>query len=109
MEATKTPKASGSLAWSADSAPTYAEGISSLYSWSSNYQGMTPFRKFLDLIGHSLEEYGSPLADWSNPADSLGFVEIGYLAEALTEYANRPHDCEEFILELLSVESEFGL
>lgn len=108
MEATKTPKEFGALAW-ADSAPEYVSEIVGLYSWSSNYEGFTPFRKFLDLIGFSGEQYGSPLADWSNPADSLGFMEIGYLAEALQQYANRPHDCERFILELLEVEGEFGL
>ena len=109
MTTTKTPKESGSLAWASEEAPNYAEAVASLYGWASNYEGMTPFRKFLDLIGWSLEEYGSPLADWSNPADALGYMEIGYLAEALTEYANRPLDVEGFIRELLDVESEFGL
>ena len=108
-ERIKAPKPSGALAWSADHAPTYCEGVSSLYSWSSNYQDMAPFRKFLDLIGYTLEEFGECLADWSNPADSLGFKEIGHLAEALTDYANRPHDVTSFIQELLLVESDYGL
>lgn len=106
---TITNKSEGSLAWSADHAPTYCEGVSTLYSWSSNYQGFTPFRKFLDLIGYTMEEFGACLADWADPTECLGFVEIGYLAEALTEFANRPHDVLGFIQELLLVESEFGL
>jgi len=109
MNETETLKASGSLAWASECAPNYAEEVASLYSWSSNYEGFTPFRKFLDLIGYSLDHYGSPLADWSNPADSFGFMEIGYLAEALSQYANRPDSVGNFITELLEVESEFGL
>jgi hypothetical protein len=106
---TETPKSVGALAWASDSAPTYCEGIESLYSWASNYQGMTPFRKFLDLVSYSSETYGSPLADWKEPSDCLGYMELGKLGEALTEWANRPLDCEAWVSELLSVESEHGL
>lgn len=109
MTITKTPKESGSLAWASDSAPTYAEGVERLYSWSSNHEGFKPFRKFLDLIGWSADEYGSNLDSWADPADSFGYMELGLLADALTEYANRPDDVRGFISELLEVESEFGL
>ena len=64
---------------------------------------------FLDLVGHSAENLGSPLADWKDPSESMGYVELGKLGEALAEWSNRPQDCEAFVLELLSVESEFGL
>jgi hypothetical protein len=63
----------------------------------------------LDLIGYSEENYGAPLSNWSNPADSLGFMELAYLADALNEYASNPLDVERFISELLEIESEFGL
>ena len=106
---TETLKSVGSLAWACESAPDYCEAIASLYSWSSNYETMTPFRKLLDLVGYTAEHYGESLADWSNPNEALGYLEIGYLAEALEEWANRPLDCEAFISELLLVESEFGL
>lgn len=105
----KALKTGGALAWASDSAPVYCSGVESLYSWSSNYQGMTPFRKFLDLVSYSSETYGSPLADWADPSDCLGYMELGKLGEALIEWANRPHDCEAWVSELLSVESEFGL
>lgn len=105
----KSPKPAGSLAWLADHTPKGCEGVTSLYSWSSNYSDMAPFRKFLDLIGYSMEEFGSNLADWANPADSLGFVEIGYLAEALTNYATRPQEIEALLKELLLVEGDYGL
>ena len=105
----KDNKKDGALAWVSENSPTYCEAIESLYSWSSNYQDFKPFRKFLDLVGHSAENLGSPLADWAEPSDSLGYVELGKLGEALVEWANRPQECEDFISELLNVESEFGL
>jgi hypothetical protein len=64
---------------------------------------------FLDLVGHSAENLGESLADWKDPSESMGYVELGKLGEALVEWANRPQDCETFVSELLSVESEFGL
>jgi len=105
----KTDKSVGALAWASNYAPTYCEGIESLYSWSSNYQDMKPFRKFLDLIGYSAEQFGIALADWAEPSDSLGYIELGKLSEALTDWANRPQDCEAFVIELLGVENDFGL
>jgi hypothetical protein len=105
----KDNKSEGALSWASENSPTYCEAIESLYSWSSNYQDFKPFRKFLDLVGHSAENLGSPLADWAEPSDSLGFVELGKLGEALVEWANRPQECEDFISKLLEVESEFGL
>jgi hypothetical protein len=104
-----TIQAEGSLSWASENSPTYCEGVEALYSWSSNYSDMAPFRKFLDLIGYSTEEFGDLLADWSNPCDSLGFVELGKLADALTDYANRPHDVTDYISQLLKIESEAGL
>lgn len=105
----KDNKTEGALSWASENAPTYCEGVESLYSWSSNHEGMQPFRKFLDLIGYTEEEFGSALGDWKEPSSALGYKEVGLLAEALTEYANRPNDVTEFVKELLSVEGEFGL
>jgi hypothetical protein len=102
----------GSLEWVEENTPTYAEGVATLYSWSSNYEDFKPFRKFLDLIGFAETYYGDDsirLADWKNPTDGLGYMEIGYLADALQEYANRPQDVERFIMEILDVEGEAGL
>jgi hypothetical protein len=53
---------------------------------------------FLDLIGWSEDELGEPYA-------SLGYVELGKLAEALTEYADRPHDVREYVDALMAAES----
>lgn len=105
----KALKTEGSLAWASDSAPVYCSGVESLYSFASNNEGFAPFRKFLDLIGYSEQEYGSPLGDWKIPSSSFGYMELGLLAEALTQYADRPLDVLEFVSELLSVESEYGI
>jgi hypothetical protein len=101
--------AKGSLEWS-DNAPTYCEGVADLYRWSANYDDFLPFRKFLDLIGYADEEWGSEaIADWKEPWRGLGYMELAQLADALTEYANRPLDVKEWIGKLLEVEGEAGL
>lgn len=104
----KAPKSHGALAWASDNAPTYCEGVEALYSWSSNHDGYEPFRKFLDLIGYTIDHYDTTFGDWKDPSKSLGYMEIGRLADALTEYANRPQDVTRFIRELIEVEIEHG-
>jgi len=105
----KALKSNGALAWASDSAPVYCSGVESLYSFASNHEGFAPFRKFLDLIGYSEQEYGSPLGDWKIPSSSFGYMELCLLAEALTEYTDSPQGVLGFISELLSVESDFGI
>jgi hypothetical protein len=107
----ETLRAEGALSWSSEATPTYAEAVGDLYNWSGNFDNFAPFRKFLDLIGYAEEMYGEEisLADWKNPSFSLGYIELGKLGEALTEYANRPQEVTRFIAELLEVEEEFGL
>lgn len=105
----KDNKTEGALSWASENSPTYAIGIGDLYSWASNHEGMQPFRKFLDLIGYTEEEFGEPLGDWKEPSLALGYKELGLLGDAVTEYANRPQDVTDFLKELLLVESEFGL
>jgi hypothetical protein len=105
----KDNKTEGALSWASENAPTYCEAVESLYSFASNHEGFAPFRKYLDLIGYTEEEVGSALGDWSKPSSALGYMELGLLGDALTEYANRPQDVEAFVKELLSVEGEFGI
>jgi hypothetical protein len=111
MTTETTTHEQGALEWS-DLAPTYCEGVATLYRWSANYDDFLPFRKFLDLIGFAETYYGDDsvtLVDWKRPADGLGYMELGYLADALTEYANRPQEVERWIMQLLEVEGESGL
>lgn len=106
-----TLREEGALSWLEEACPTYAENVGELYHWSSNYNNFSPFRKFLDLIGFTEEMYGEemPLSNWERPSFELGYVELGKLGEALSEYANRPQEVTRFIAELLEVEQEHGL
>lgn len=108
MSKTETPFG-GSLSWADSNTPEKLAGISDLYSWSANYEGFTPFKKFLDLIGHSEENYGANLANWEKPADSLGYMELGFLAKALDNYSDFPQDSADYISKLLEIEGRFGL
>jgi hypothetical protein len=85
--------------------------VAELYRWAANFDNFEPFRKYLDLIGYAETAYGEELAlaDWKAPASGLGYMELAKLADALTEYANRPQEVERWIMELLEVEGEAGL
>lgn len=86
-------------------APQGCEGVQDLYSWSLNYPaGTGPIVLLLDLIGYSEAEYGEPMYDLN--ASSLGYVEIGKLAKALTEYAEHPQTVYGYVEDLMRAESE---
>lgn len=85
--------------------PTYAEATARLYSWSLNHEFFSPFRKFLDLIGYSEDYIGEPIADWTKPSEFLGYMELGYLAQGLEEYSNRPQEVENYIQKLIAAET----
>jgi len=79
--------------------------IVGLYEWSLNYEaGKTPFTLFLDLIGWSHNEIGSPLFDLSNVHRTLGYMECDYLGDALKEYANAGESAYIFVENLISAE-----
>lgn len=86
-----------------EEAPDYAEATADLYHWSTNFEaGQGPFTLFLDLIGFTADNMGESL--YSLEDASLGYLEIGKLAAALTEYANRPQDVRAFADELVEAE-----
>lgn len=117
-------------------APDYVHGVAALASWDSNYDYPGPFALFLDLIGWSGEEYGivsfgprcvapasadcgeGEVCAWgttpreygialAHMIDSrLGYLEIGMLAAALTEYADRPGDVREWVDALMAAGRE---
>ena len=79
--------------------------IVGLYQWSINYEaGKTPFTLFIDLIGWSAEEYGSPLFDLSNVHRTLGYLELDYLGDALKEYATIGGDAYDYVVRILDAE-----
>ena len=85
--------------------PSHSVDVAQLYSWSLSCEQFRPFRAFLDLIGYSSENLGSNLASWEDPSEGFGYLELGYLAQALLEYSNRPQAVKGFIVELLEAES----
>jgi len=104
-----------------EDAPMNVWAVSDLYSWSTNYEsGSGPFALFLDLIGWSDEEIGTPIygptvsTDWSagpGPgqsgwSDKLGYVELDKLGAALREYALNPRDVREYVDKLMQAEAE---
>lgn len=70
-----------------------------LIDWSMNYDQKTgtPYHIFLDLIGYSMDEFGSNLFNYSNVQKVLGYMELDYLADALKEYAENPQAVLDFI------------
>jgi hypothetical protein len=85
-------------------APNGCETVRDLYSWSLNYDpGKGPFTLFLDLIGWSEDEIGEPMYDMKTM--SLGYLELGKLADALTKYADDPGCVREYVDQLIEAES----
>lgn len=88
--------------------PTYAQEVTSLFTWSSNYyRGRDPFSLFLDLTGYSEEHYGVPMFDHREGYSlTIGYLEADYLADALKEWALNPHLVGKWLN--LLIESEIG-
>lgn len=87
-----------------DTAPDYAKATSDLISWSENYDYPSPASLYLDMIGWSEDSMGERLCSEKFP--SLGYLELGMIAEALTEYANRPADVGSWVDELMNAGNE---
>jgi phage gp16-like protein len=83
--------------------PKHVTDVVGLINWSFNCDAPTPYMLFQDLIGYSDEVYGEKLC---KKMPMLGHIEIGYLAEALMEYANRPHDVTEWMDKLRKEEEK---
>ena len=110
--------------------PVYAQGVAALASWSGNYDYPTPYTLFCDLIGFSGEEYnevfffpangdkdGTMIPEWgearrvrvamANLIDArLGFMELGMLADALAEYAERSQDVTAYVRRIMEAGRE---
>lgn len=113
-----------------ENAPEWAEATANLARWSENYDHPTPYTLFCDLIGFNGEEFGecyflpslsgpyTPaneerfVVDFHTPTrigavhanmidQRLGYMELGMLAEALKEYADRPSDVTAFVRSIL--------
>jgi hypothetical protein len=73
-----------------------------LYSWGLNCdRDGNPFLVFLDLIGWSADNLGEPMME---KGTALGYMELGYLADALNEYADNPNEVREWVDNLMNCE-----
>ena len=82
-----------------DNPPKGCQGIAALATWSENedFSRGTIWLEFLDLIGYSRAHFG----DTINNADySGGHLELSKLAKALEEFAIRPEQVWNYILEI---------
>ena len=84
-----------------DDSPESLRPLARLADWAMNENHPTTFAKFLDLIGYSDEEYGERMAD----GRFGGYLELGYLADALNCYASSPSDVLDWIGEFLALEA----
>jgi len=77
----------------------FAPETQALYSWGLNcdYKN-NPFWHFLDMIGYT-DEHG--LGNMSSTL-RLGYMEAGYLADALTEWADNPYGVEAWLDKLMA-------
>lgn len=71
-----------------------------LFEWSENYEFPSPASLFLDIIGYSEDEHGERLCQDKFPL--IGYLEAGYLADALQEWSLRPHEVRDFVDELMN-------
>jgi hypothetical protein len=85
--------------------PRWGKKTKELYEWSMNYETFEPFRKFLDLIGYTEDNYGESLGKWDKPSLLLGYKELGFMAEAMLEYADNPSEVLKYIDDLLELEA----
>lgn len=85
--------------------PARLHPIASLVSWSHNYPGeYSPFSLFLDLSGWSLENLGEIQFQPDKHRMYFGYVETGYIGEAMATLADHPYDVEEYVTKLLEAE-----
>jgi hypothetical protein len=79
------------------------QSIKDLHDWSMNYDYPSPYSVFLDLIGWSKDELGGPLVR-DLTLVPLGYLELDYLADALSEIANYGQDAYDYAVSLLEEE-----
>lgn len=77
-----------------------APAVADLYSWGLNCdRNGNPFLLFLDLIGWSEEHLGESLTN--SDGNGYGYMELDYLAKALTAYADNPDTVRRWVARLM--------
>ena len=88
-----------------ENAPEFAEHTAGLIHWSHNYNaGDTgnPVIPFLALIGY----YDEVMDFYPTEISRTGYLEMSYLADALTEYTTRPTDVWNFLERYFELERQ---
>ena len=106
METTPAPRTVWGIV---EAAPAYVGNVAHLWSWSLNYtdrnnhpMDIAPFPVFLDLIGYYQERIGCKGSVWGvTDCDGLDYMGAHALAKALCDWADRPHEVEAWLDELL--------
>jgi len=71
------------------------QAIDSLYYWSENYEGVTPFTFYLDLIGYSDAVLGTSMTnnmDVYSFSNLLGYKEVCLLGKALLVFKEHGYE-----------------
>lgn len=85
-----------------EDAPEWADDVAMLMHWGQNFNwGDSPFAMFCDLTNINEE----PAFNYQTPM-SLGYLELDYLAKALTQYTARPTDVTDWIMKAIQIEME---
>lgn len=92
---------------SKETTPAWAEPLARCWSWGLNCHAQgNPWYALLDLTGYSVDEYGVRIFPWSVDDWSLGWMELGYLADALTVWCERPYECGAWVAGLVDADGE---
>lgn len=78
----------------------WTEPLADLVNWSINYENNEPFKKFLDLIGFTEENYGESIGNWKKVTEGLDYSSLFYIGQALIIYSDKPQDVFKWISEL---------
>jgi hypothetical protein len=82
-----------------EQAPDCVLNTKQLFQWGLNHDPKTnPWRLFLDIIQFSQEHYATNI--YEGNFQCLGPMDVGYLADALNEWACNPRTVEHWITNL---------
>ena len=86
-----------------EDSPNDAERAEYLYRWGLNYdRDQNPFLVYLDLIGWTAENYGQ--TERLGATVILDYVGAGHLADALTEWSDKPEQVWQWVEGLMNTE-----
>lgn len=83
------------------------EPIADLINWSLNEDEFTTYALFLDIIGWSDEMFNQDIAaSYDRPTIRRGWMELGYLKNALSAYWASPQKCYDYLTKVWEAETD---